>query len=113
MATKSKARSIQGTGHKRGHKSSTARLNDKTLKTAYRKGMRLEGDDYVTVIRMRRKDATILDTAIELQRTYYGTQALFAAVGLLMRCWPDVVSAMEEADEVAKKRRRQKAANGR
>jgi hypothetical protein len=98
--------SIQAEADSRGHKSASARLNDRTLKTATRRGMRITGADYKTVIRMRREDGSIVDTAVALQRTYYGTSALFASVGLMMRCWPEIVEAMNEGRAAARRRLR-------
>lgn len=87
-------RSIQGTGHKRGRKSSASKLNDRTLRTATRRGMRFEREDYQTVLLMRQNDIGITETAIVLERTYFGTQALYASVGLLQRCFPEVLDLM-------------------
>jgi hypothetical protein len=86
--------SIQGDGHKRGRKSAATRLNDRTLATATRKGMRFERNDYQIVLAMRENDIGIAETAIILERTYFGTQALYASVGLLQRCFPEVLELM-------------------
>lgn len=97
----SKPQSIQGSGHKSGQKSHVAQLNEKTLKTAARHGMKWDDEDVERLVGMIEDDHTTFDMAVSLQRSYYSAQVARSHVGFIMRHH----AAFERALKAAKKLR--------
>lgn len=78
-------KSIQAESNARGHKSHVAQLNDKTLKTAARHGLRWDDEDVELLVGMIEADSTTFDMAVRLQRSYYSAQVARSHVGFVMR----------------------------
>lgn len=84
--TATRAKSIQAESDSRGHKKShVAQLNDRTLKTAARHGMKWSDDDVEVLVAMIEADDTTFDMAIRLERSYYSAQVARSHVGFIMR----------------------------
>lgn len=81
---KMKAKSVQAE-RKRSMKSNTARLQAKTLKSAFRQGMAWEDDEVAVLVQGIEKDETTFDLAIRLGRSLYGVMGARAHIGFAMR----------------------------
>lgn len=103
VAKKAQPKSIQAEANTRGHKRShVAQLNDRTLKTASRHGLRWDDEDVELLVGMIEADETTFDMAIRLQRSFYSAQVARSHVGFIMRHQ----AAFERAMAKAKKARR-------
>lgn len=96
MAQARKLRSIQGTGRKPGHKSSTARHQARTLKSATRMGLPWEDDEVARVAQGIAADETTLEIALAVGRSYYGVMGVRWATGFAMRHWNAIGSARKK-----------------
>ncbi|QGJ90097.1 HTH DNA binding protein [Mycobacterium phage Indlulamithi] len=79
-----KAKSIQAEP-KRGHKSSTADLQAKTLRKAHRQGMAWDDYEVTALVKGIERDATTFDIAMSIGRSYYAVMTTRRAVGFAMR----------------------------
>lgn len=61
-------------------KNSTKRLQNKTVKNAYRQGMAWNDDEVATLVNGIQDDKTTFDIAMSIGRTYYGVQSARAHV---------------------------------
>lgn len=80
-----RTKSIQAEAKKTSGKSHVAKLNDRTLKTAARHGMKWSDDDVEVLVAMIEGDETTFDMAIRLERSYYSAQVARSHVGFIMR----------------------------
>lgn len=69
----------------RGHKSSTAKLQAKTLANAHRNGMAWDDDEVSILANGIDKDETTFELAMKLGRSYYGVMGARAHVGFALR----------------------------
>jgi hypothetical protein len=72
---------------KRSHKSSTARLQAESLKSAFRNGMAWDDDEVARLAAGIARDETTFELAKALSRSYYGTMGARSSVGFAMRHW--------------------------
>lgn len=69
----------------RGYKSSTAKLQAKTLATAHRNGMAWDDEEVSILANGIEKDETTYELAMKLGRSYYGVMGARAHVGFALR----------------------------
>lgn len=72
-------KSIQAT-KKRGQKSSSAKLQEATLKKAHRQGLPWDSHEVKILVKGIENDLTTYELAISLGRSYYGTMSARAHV---------------------------------
>lgn len=90
---RSKARSIQAEP-KPSFKSSSARIQAKTLRKAHRQGQPWEDDEVTRLAQGIVADETSEKIALALGRTYYGVMSARSHVGFALRHW-DALAAVE------------------
>lgn len=84
MATSRRLKSIQAEP-KRGQKSSSARLQTKTLQKAHRQGMAWDDDEVSRLVAGIERDETTFEMAMALGRSYYGAMGARAHVAFALR----------------------------
>lgn len=86
VVKKAQPKSIQAEANTRGHKRShVAQLNDRTLQTATRHGLRWDDEDVELLVGMIEEDTTTFDMAVRLQRSFYSAQVARSHIGFVMR----------------------------
>jgi hypothetical protein len=70
---------------KRSHKSSTARLQAKSLRGADNVGLPWDDDDVARIVAGIERDETSFEMAQAVRRSYYGTMAARAHVAFALR----------------------------
>ena len=70
---------------RRSHKSSTAKLQAKTLRRAGRQGMAWDDDDVSRLVQGIENDETTFEIALALGRSLYGTMGARAHVAFALR----------------------------
>jgi hypothetical protein len=70
---------------KRSRKSSTAVLQAKTLRKAYRQGMAWDDDEVSRLVAGIEKDETTFEMALAIGRSYYGVAGARAHVAFALR----------------------------
>jgi hypothetical protein len=83
-AAAAKVVSIQA-APKRGHKSSSAELQAKTLRKAYRTGMAWDDDEVARLVAGIERDETTFKMAMAIGRSYYGVAGARAHVAFALR----------------------------
>ena len=78
-------KSIQAEAKRTSGKSHVAKLNDRTLRTASRKGLAWNDDEVAILVTMIEEDKTTYEMALATNRTYYGAQVARSHVGFAMR----------------------------
>lgn len=90
----------------RPQKSYGARLNDKTMQTAARHGMKWDDEDVEQLVGMIQSDEKTFDMAIRLQRSFYSAQVARSHVGFIMRHKAAFDRAMAAVAKPAKRTRK-------